>query len=122
MPAASITWQPGPLDVIVPNIVSYEQHILNAIHFLADALAQKMQGEAQNSAPWNDVTGAARQGLRGWAVKTATNVVVYLAHSVEYGPYLEMGTYKMAPRPIILPTLQANYPYVMAELRRILAG
>jgi len=120
--AVTIEWSIHPNDQIVPNLDRYDKHIINAIAFLADALAAKMQGEAQRGAPWNDVTTAARSGLTGFAVKAATEVVAYLFHSVEYGPYLELGTSKMAPRPIILPTLQANYPYVMAQVRRILAG
>jgi hypothetical protein len=118
----TVTWISPPSGTLIPNIERYETHVRNAIHYLADTLAQKMQGEAQSGAPWNDVTGAARQGLLGQAVKAATEVIVYLMHTVFYGVFLELGTSKMAPRPIILPVLQANYPYVMAELRRILAG
>jgi hypothetical protein len=99
-----------------------QARVLEAIYMLADTFAQKMQGEAQSGAPWNDVTGAARGGLLGHAVKAAMQVTMYLYHTVHYGPYLEGGTSKMAPRPILLPTLQANYPQVMDAVRQMLAG
>lgn len=116
-----VEWRVPP-SVISRGLDAYEQRLMEAIGILADAIAQGMQGQAQSGAPWNDVTGAARQGLRGWAVKAATEVVMYLAHSVEYGPYLELGTSKMAPRPIILPVLQANYPEVMAQVRALVGA
>lgn len=118
----TVEWQIPPSAQLIPQIAAYEERIRTGIAMLADLFAQKMQGEAQGNAPWNDVSGAARGGLRGWAVKAATEVVMYLAHSVHYGPYLELGTSRMAPRPIILPTLQANYGAVMAAIRQLLAG
>lgn len=114
-----VEWQVPP-SVLIDGLNTYEARLIEAIGILADLIAQKMQGEAQEGAPWNDVTTAARGGLRGWAVKSATEVVMYLAHSVEYGPYLELGTSKMAPRPILLPVLQANYPEVMSRVRQLL--
>lgn len=114
-----VEWQVPP-SVIISGLDDYERRLLQALGMLADLFAAKMQGEAQSGAPWNDVTGAARQGLRGQAMKAATEVTIYLMHSVHYGPYLELGTRYMAPRPIILPVLQANYPEVMAEVRGLL--
>lgn len=122
MPQASFAWTIPPDASLIPAIRDYEQRILHGLWLLADLFAQKMQGEARSNAPWNDVTGAARGGLLGQAVKSATEIIVYLLHSVEYGPYLEMGTSKMAPRPILLPTLEANYPEVMNAVRKLLAG
>ena len=117
-----VEWQIAPSAQLIPNLTVLEERIREAIWMLADLFAQKMQGEAQGGAPWNDVSGAPRGGLLGFAVKAATEVVMYLYHSVHYGPYLEMGTSKMAPRPIILPTLEANYPQVMAAVRELLQG
>lgn len=120
MPSTSFTWQIPPSASIIPAITDWESRIQQGLWLLADLFAQKMQGEAQEGAPWNDVTGAARGGLVGYAVKAATEVIIYLYHSVHYGPYLELGTSKMAPRPIILPVLQANYPEVMAAVMELL--
>lgn len=122
MPQTSVTWTIAPSAQLIPNIAEYETRIRDGLHMLADLFAAKMQGEAQDGAPWNDVTGAARGGLIGTAVKAATEVIIYLYHSVHYGPYLELGTYKMAPRPIILPVLERNYPEIMAAVRELLAA
>jgi hypothetical protein len=118
----TVEWTIPPEAQLLPHLDELDQRIKTGIGMIANLFAGKMQGEAISNAPWNDVSGAARGGLRGWPVVAATEVVMYLAHSVEYGPFLEMGTSKMAPRPIILPTLQANYPEVMDAVRELLTA
>jgi len=117
-----VEWRIPPEAQLIPNLDALDVRIKTGLGMLATTFAQKMQGEAQSGAPWNDVTGAARAGLRGQATIAAAEVVIHLMHSVHYGPYLELGTSKMAPRPIIMPVLQANYGPVMAAVRQLLAG
>jgi hypothetical protein len=122
MANATVVWTIPPEAQLIPNLDLLDQRIKVGIGMIANQFAQKMQGEAQSGAPWNDVSGAARQGLRGTATVGAAEAVIHLMHSVHYGVYLELGTYKMAPRPIIMPTLQANYSPVMAAVRALLAA
>lgn len=117
----TFTWTTPP-SVIVSALTSYEQRIQQALGLLADTFAAKMEAQAKGQAPWSDRTGAARQGLRGMAEKAATRIVIYLIHSVSYGVYLERGTSKMAPRPVIMPVLEANYGAVMAAARALVGG
>jgi hypothetical protein len=116
-----VTWTIPPSAQLIPNLTSYERQVMEGVWMIGDLFGAKMAGEAKAGAPWNDQTGAARQGLRGDVAKAATSVIIYLIHSVHYGVYLEMGTSKMAPRPIILPTLQANYGPIMDAVRALLA-
>lgn len=118
----TVRWQVPVTSQLIPNLTAYDERIKTGLWMLADLFAKKMQGEAQAGAPWNDVTGAARGGLLGDAEKAATQVIIYLMHTVDYGPYLELGTSKMAPRPILLPVLQANYPEVWAAVSELLAA
>lgn len=55
-------------------------------------IAAKAEGKAKIDRPWKDRTANARQGLKGgtqW--DSATALIIYLAHSVDYGPYLELA-------------------------------
>lgn len=118
----SFTWTMPPSAQLVPNLGSYEQRLLAAVGALADVFAARMEAAAKAGAPWTDRTGAARQGLRGFAVKAAASVVIYLVHSVFYGIYLELGTRRMAPRPIIMPVLTAHYASIMAAVRQLIGA
>jgi len=116
----TIVWEQHP-DILAGNIRELDEKIQEGIGMIADLFAAQMQAQAAGSAPWTDQSGAARGGLRGFAEKAATQVVIYLVHSVHYGVYLELGTRYMAPRPIIVPTLEANYGAIMAAVRQLLA-
>ena len=116
------TWTIAPTGQLVPNLHSWETRVLTAVRALADLFAARMEAYAKQNAPWNDQTGAARAGLRSWAVSAGTGVIIYMVHSVYYGIFLELGTSKMAPRPIIMPTLQAHYAPLMAEIRALVGG
>lgn len=118
---AGFVWQ-SPPSVVSGNLRSFQDKVLAALMQLGQTFAAILEAHARTNAPWSDRTGAARQGLIGFAASAATSVTIYLVHSVFYGIFLEMGTRKMGPRPIIGPTLEANYAAVMAALKRLLAG
>ncbi len=122
MIVADFAWTVPPSGQLVPNLSTYRERVIQGLHMLADLFASKMEGQAKAGAPWTDRTGAARQGLVGLAEKAAAGVVIYLIHSVHYGIYLELGTSRMAPRPILVPTLEANYGPIMAALRALVGG
>lgn len=117
---AGFRWETAPSGQLIPNLASYEQRLIAAIGALADLFAARMEAAAKAGAPWTDRTGAARQGLRGFAEKEATRVVIWLVHGVRpYGVYLELGTSKTRPYPIIMPVLQAHYGPIMAAVRQL---
>jgi len=69
-----------------------------------------LQAYAQAKAPWKDRTGNARQGLHGGAFSEKNAEVLYIAHTMEYGIYLEKG---FAGRYAILkPTIEAHLEHV----------
>ena len=62
-------------------------------------------GYAQANAPWNDRTGAARDGLGTEVYEEDGEIYLELYHSVDYGQWLEViqnGRFA-----IIMPTLEA---------------
>jgi malic enzyme len=73
----------------------------------AQSYASRGQSQMVAGAPWNDQTGYARASLFGRA--EGTDVVLGTTNG-EYGPFLELGTSKMEPRPIIVPTANELAP------------
>lgn len=115
-------WRKAPSRELTPAIQRYGERLQEAILQLAQYFAAGLEAAAKQGAPWTDRTSAARQGLRSFAVKTATTVVIYLVHSVKYGVHLELGTKRMAPRPIIMPVLESHYSQIMAAVRRLVGA
>jgi hypothetical protein len=116
----SFVWHVHP-ERVAGRVDEFSEAVVAALHSLADLFAAKIQAYAQQNAPWGDVTGAARAGLRGTAEKLAAGMVLRLAHSVYYGVFLELGTSRMGPRPIVQPALEAHYAEVIAAVTRMLA-
>jgi len=107
-----LTWK-VPLTVIGDNVRRKEDHFLTSAATLSEGLSQELVNDMRQNAPWNDRTGNARAGLGGDVQVSRSEIVFTLFHSVFYGIYLEEGTRKMAPRPIIRPTMQAAGPKIM---------
>lgn len=88
----------------------------SAAENVADAMYDgkgAVEAYAQSNAPWADQTGAARAGLTASVDVDGGEVVLELAHSVDYGYWLEViqdGTFA-----IIMPTLEALGPEIIRE-------
>ena len=115
-------WVIRPEAELIPGLIRYQAQVAIGLRALFNAFAAKMESYARANAPWNDVTGAARQGLRAFVEGAGVQLSIYLVTSAVYGVFLELGTRYMAPRPIILPTMQAHYAALMSAIRALLAG
>jgi Bacteriophage protein of unknown function (DUF646). len=72
---------------------------------VAQQIGKLMETDAKQRASWEDRTGHARQGIQGGAVirRNASRAddgqaIVYLAHTMRYGTYLEIGTGLYGPK------------------------
>ncbi|PZM63642.1 tartrate dehydratase [Paenibacillus dendritiformis] len=69
---------------------------------VAKHVGKIMEGDAKQKASWEDRTGHTRQGIQGGAdVRQSGNdrmAVVYLAHTMRSGVYLETGTGLYGPK------------------------
>lgn len=74
---------------------------------------ERVQDYAQSNAPWADRTGEARSGLIADVSEDNGEIVLELAHSVDYGIWLE--TIQDGAFAIIMPTLEALGPEILAE-------
>jgi hypothetical protein len=88
-----------------------------AVIALAQDWAGELEGRAKEEAPWKDRTGNARNGLRGETMVGRDEVKIALAHSIEYGVFLELardGRYA-----ILKPTLDAAVPQIYRTYERL---
>lgn len=112
---AQTIWTVAPSAEIIPSLERVKD-IEPAIGELAVTHAARAEGQMKEGAPWNDITGYARGALYGRAEGTDIELGTTNA---EYGLFLERGTSKMAPRPIIVPTAQAVAPDYFDDAGRL---
>jgi hypothetical protein len=74
---------------------------------------ERVEGYAKMNAPWADRTGAAREGLTASVSEHDAEITLELAHTVEYGIWLE--TIQDGAFAIIMPTLEALGPEILRE-------
>jgi hypothetical protein len=105
-------------DTLTPSIAALPAAVNESLEQLMEELAQQVQQYAVANAPWNDRTGAARDGLTAEASSEGPIHRISLYHTADHGPWLEVrwsGTYA-----IIQPTIEAMGPVVMASLEGLL--
>ena len=98
---------PG-LDNVIGNLKGCEDRMRAALHGLGMQTAAQMEAYAKQNAPWQDQTGHARQGLFGEVLEEDGKLKVRIAHTEEYGVYLELS--RKGRRPILEPTAQRFAP------------
>jgi hypothetical protein len=98
---------------------NFERKAKAAMLMLADTGASKMQGYAQENAPWTDRTGAARQRLNGSTEETDESILIIIAHGVEYGIFLELCNEKRFA--IVPKTLSSVSPEIIKSFERLIS-
>lgn len=107
MAQSGVTWRITPSAQIGAKLARAASAAPGLFEPLAESYASRGQQMMRAGAPWTDRTGHARASLDGAA--DGTDVVLFTTNS-EYGPYLELGTSKMAARPIIVPVANELAP------------
>lgn len=96
-------WKDGrPADIAV-WLEEVIRQVPDAIEEVAIDEASRGESEMKERAPWKDRSGNARNGLFGRAEREGDDTVIYLGGTMEYQPWLELGTERMRPYPIIFP-------------------
>ena len=107
-------------DEVIRNLKDWAERRRVAIVALAQDWAGTLEARAKKNAPWKDRTSNARNGLFGEAEISGfwrDEVLIKLAHSVEYGVFLELandGKYA-----ILKPTLDAAIPEIYATYEKL---
>lgn len=114
---AGIVWDRSPAD-LADNLDKWGEKVLQAAKDAMTILAPRLQESAQANAPWNDITGDARAGLKAVPILSDESVKVTLYHSVYYGIFLEVcngGKYR-----IIVPTIIEVGPLYWSILKGLI--
>lgn len=72
--------------------IAYMQRKRAALYALVQHTAKQAEGDMRHGGPWKDRTGHARQRLHAGVDRSGDALIMYLAHGVRYGQYLETGT------------------------------
>ena len=100
-----------------------ERKLQRAIYGVCKFWDGRVEAYAKQNAPWTDRTSNARNGLFARAYKLGkTTFGIILAHSVDYGIWLEVRNRPRgrAARPIIMKTVNLYAPKVTKTLTKIL--
>jgi hypothetical protein len=77
-------------EAVIKNMYNWAFMKKAGLEGIARTAGASMQGYARTAAPWQNRTGNARQGLRGGMYKEDKDIFAYIAHSVDYGIFLEL--------------------------------
>lgn len=88
MGALTFNWN----DNLTPNLEKMRQKCDTAVLMYAKTKADQLQEYMKANKKWQDVTGAAKSGLKGQvSVPKEHQVRITLAHGVNYGIWLELA-------------------------------
>jgi hypothetical protein len=120
MPRASVrlTWTTPP-SVLATEVRRREKALPGAVAAGMSPLAGQIASHMKSTHPWANRTGAAEAGLMAEYGGGGALHWIIAYGTVHYQIYLELGTSKMAPRPVIMPSLQAHYGQVRALMSQI---
>jgi hypothetical protein len=116
-PAAYESNKNFKIDTLSKGMANFVFKTNNALAEKAQDFAAELVSYAKNNAPWEDRTGAARQGLEGEVEIGDDQFTITLSHTVEYGIWLEIrwgGRYA-----IIIPTVETMGPKLWNKVQGI---
>lgn len=95
----------------------FSQKVLLATQMYGETVAKDFESYAKAHRPWTDRTSRARQGLTGYTEDIPKGVEVIIAHTVDYGQYLEFAHEKKYA--ILEPTVRIKGPEAIEGLRNM---
>jgi hypothetical protein len=117
MGKASFSWETDP-NIMADKIAGWKEKAIAGLRALFLVFGARLTSYAMEHAPWTDRTSNARQGLITGMEDSGTSLVLILAHSMDYGIYLE--TKYGGKWGTILDSIEAIYPQLMAAVSALL--
>ena len=105
------------LTSVVRNLEAWAERKKAGALALGNVWAGRLEGQAKANRPWKDRTSHAKQGLFGRAIQDKGDVVIALAHTVQYGVWLELardGRYA-----IVKPTMDRAIPEIRKSYEQL---
>lgn len=108
------------LDVtqVVKGLTRLDPRENRALQMYVETVASDFEGYAKENRPWTDRTSRARQGLTGYVKRTDKGYRIILAHTVDYGIWLELVNEKRFA--ILEPTVRLKGPEAVQGLSHLL--
>lgn len=97
----------------------FKERMLVALGIYSETAAKKFEGYAREHRQWTDRTARARQGLTGYTEKTKEGFKINIAHTVDYGLWLELAHEKKYA--ILEPTVRLVGPEIVSGLKTLLS-
>ena len=105
-------------DGIINGLTSFRQDANIALSIYAETAAKTLESYTKQNRPWTDRTSRARQGLTGYVNKTDNGYRIIIAHTVDYGVWLEYAHEKRFA--ILEPTIRLEGPKVIKGMKNLL--
>ena len=105
---------------LVKGLASFNTSTDLAVKMYAETVAKDFESHAKTNRPWTDRTSRARQGLTGYVRSIPEGYRVIIAHTVDYGIWLEMAHEKNYA--ILEPTVRLKGPEAIKGMSHLLEG
>lgn len=100
------------------GLAGYAIKVSAALKIYGETVSKKLETQAKQNRPWTDRTNRARLGLTGSSEVNKDGLRIVLAHTVDYGVWLELAHEKRFA--IVEPTVKQEAAGVKSGLNRLL--
>ncbi len=104
-------------DEVVGALRAWSERRRAAVIALAQNWGGQLEKRAKTGASWQDRTANARNGLQGKAIVKPAVVIIALAHSIDYGVYLELAN--SGKYAILKPTIDNSVSEIYKDYERL---
>ena len=102
---------------VLEGLTRMPPKVMAALQIFGNTVAKDFESYAKRNRPWTDRTGRARQGLTGYCIVRANGVRICIAHTVDYGLWLEYAREKKYA--ILEPTVRLKSPEAIKAFQLI---
>ena len=103
---------------VMKNLENLPPRLEAALRMYGETAAKNLESQAKHNRPWTDRTSRARQGLTGSSDVENNSLVIVLAHTVDYGVWLELAHEKNWA--IVEPTVRLESNKVIQGLQGLM--
>lgn len=100
------------------NMDAFPDKVEAALEIYGKTAAAALQSQAKRNRPWTDRSGRARGGLTGSSDLTSHKVNIVLAHTVDYGLWLELAHEKNYA--IVEPTVRLERDGIVQGMEHLI--
>lgn len=119
--AVNVRWTQPP-TIIGGNIRNRRDRAGNALLALCQSHGGRLETRTKANSRWNDRTGNARQGIGNQVQANGDRIEIVVYHTMEYGPYLELGTSRMPKLGVMDHEIQVTAAEVTTDAARVVKG